>query len=952
MESRSRYRRAHYDPQSDQSYADHAFVLSTALTLLMTLPPREKNGDLRQASETHPQDTPNRLKLALARAAAADRWRSHVEATALIHRQRALQIEQDMDQLRRQASRLQHHVNQLNYELGQRDELLKAPSIRYACLQRLRRSPLGPMLWRIRNYFLASKNSDTAPEAIASTQPPAPESVETSSTPVPDAASLPKWLFGGGATLDSTKPTLLFITAEASDTEFGRHTIGVVQALARYANVLVWHLGLAGPLTAQFKAAATGFLADPESGSNYDAARQAIAHMGEQVGTIDCAIAAGLECRSVLPGLAGAYIPTLLLVDDDAVYVHSVYLWQEVLFWSTHTLFRTPAAREQILKICSYLNPANVSVLASPYRETAQMPAQSETTTLLSSRMRFEGRPSDGVVVGWGTTGYTSGLDAFVACADAVRRRLPKQHIRFVWLAQTGSTPEDTAYAFTVQQHIERWGLVDYVAVIYEPIPVGAVLSLADLLLFPARSDMLEHPAIEALQHGTPLIAFEQATVLAKALQAQGFGDDCLVRYADVNALTDRAVALLENGEQRATLGQRLATADWSAVTSDTYAQTLMACCSAATLQLGQERLDEAIIQGSGQLRPEYLGEIIQHRSKTRDCSDARLYIKGWNAGLAARKPCPGFHPAIYADMHKEISYPRDSFAAYLSNGCPEGPWRYPIILSTPSPTCADSESSQSTTGPFVASSSADTVSTRIALHVHAYYPDMLPEFLDRIRINILRPDLFISVRDEDAQTAIRQMLSSYDGRVAAVDIVPNLGRDIGPFLSTFGQALIDGNYDFIGHVHTKRSSHADRATVDRWRNFMLENVLGGEHGGAMMDTVINQMQAHESWGIAFPDDPFPVAWDGNRDCAEILARNMNLGPLPDHFNFPAGNMFWIRPAALQPFVELGLLYDDYPPEPLPIDGTFLHALERLFGVVPRAMGMECALISVSGFSR
>jgi lipopolysaccharide biosynthesis protein len=48
--------------------------------------------------------------------------------------------------------------------------------------------------------------------------------------------------------------------------------------------------------------------------------------------------------------------------------------------------------------------------------------------------------------------------------------------------------------------------------------------------------------------------------------------------------------------------------------------------------------------------------------------------------------------------------------------------------------------------------------------------------------------------------------------------------------------------------------------------------------------------------------------------------------------------MFWARPAALEPILRLGLNTNDFPEEPIKIDGTLAHAIERLF-----ALGTEQA---------
>ena len=59
-----------------------------------------------------------------------------------------------------------------------------------------------------------------------------------------------------------------------------------------------------------------------------------------------------------------------------------------------------------------------------------------------------------------------------------------------------------------------------------------------------------------------------------------------------------------------------------------------------------------------------------------------------------------------------------------------------------------------------------------------------------------------------------------------------------------------------------------------------------------------------------------------------------------------------MRSAVLEKFAELDLSWGDYAPEPLPIDGTSIHAIERLFGVVPATMGMTCVVTNVRGVTR
>ena len=202
---------------------------------------------------------------------------------------------------------------------------------------------------------------------------------------------------------------------------------------------------------------------------------------------------------------------------------------------------------------------------------------------------------------------------------------------------------------------------------------------------------------------------------------------------------------------------------------------------------------------------------------------------------------------------------------------------------------------------------------------------------------------------DADAAQA-RRLFEIYRRGTCDVRVVSNRGRDIGPFLTAFGARL--RAYDVIGHVHTKQSHVlSEREFVRRWREYLLENLLGGEHPSA--DAILGRFAEDPQLGIVYPDDPHLLDWGRNRDFADALARRMGIASLADPPpSFPVGTMFWARPAALAPLLDLGLDWSDYPAEPLPYDGSILHAIERLLPIVVAHTGYRRAAVHVPGSTR
>jgi len=310
----------------------------------------------------------------------------------------------------------------------------------------------------------------------------------------------------------------------------------------------------------------------------------------------------------------------------------------------------------------------------------------------------------------------------------------------------------------------------------------------------------------------------------------------------------------------------------------------------------------------------------------------AAEYLRIYSTGFLQRKPMPGFHPGVYAEMHPDGQ--GDPFLHFIKNKRPAGTWLSEVLT------------------PGTRESEGDAPSTvRSALHIHIHYTDELPQLIKRLKQTKLKPHLYISTTSKRSEQKIITLMSRSGIEVKEINIYPNRGRDIGPFLSGFLPQIKD-SYEIIGHIHLKKSLHSGSHAVRDWNHFLFENMIGGKH--LMLDRIVERMLQDQSIGIIYPDDPNIYDWGDNYSLACDLAKKMGFSIQNERrkFNFPAGSFFWMRPAAFKPLLDLNLQWDDYPEEPLHVDGTMLHALERLFGIIPEHTGFRGVLTHVPGVSR
>ena len=178
----------------------------------------------------------------------------------------------------------------------------------------------------------------------------------------------------------------------------------------------------------------------------------------------------------------------------------------------------------------------------------------------------------------------------------------------------------------------------------------------------------------------------------------------------------------------------------------------------------------------------------------------------------------------------------------------------------------------------------------------------------------------------------------------------PNKGRDIGPLITCLGKHF-ESNYDIYGHIHTKKSELIGKSNSNRWRRFLIANLLGTRKA-AMADIIVEELYKIERLGVVFPEDPTCIGWCNNKKIAMLIGKKIGINSLPDNFEFPVGNMFWAKSGALTELYDIGYQWEDYPSEPIGYDGTMLHAIERLIPIIAERAGYTYQLTHIKGISR
>ncbi len=224
------------------------------------------------------------------------------------------------------------------------------------------------------------------------------------------------------------------------------------------------------------------------------------------------------------------------------------------------------------------------------------------------------------------------------------------------------------------------------------------------------------------------------------------------------------------------------------------------------------------------------------------------------------------------------------------------------------------------------------------SIHMHAFHPDRLHTDLQVFEAFGHAHKVVITTDTHQKRSQISRTCEE-SGLDAEIKVVPNLGRDILPFLQLLAED--DSADDHVwAHLHQKQAQ-GSAMSGETWHQFLTTILLGGTEAVSNAITIAGQPDV----GVVAPFDPFDTSWAGARRLLDRFSDRFDQ-PLPDQpLLFPAGNMFWVKAGIARDMLNFFGKDYPWPTEPIATDGTVYHLIERLWPALAAKAGKKAVFI-------
>ena len=235
--------------------------------------------------------------------------------------------------------------------------------------------------------------------------------------------------------------------------------------------------------------------------------------------------------------------------------------------------------------------------------------------------------------------------------------------------------------------------------------------------------------------------------------------------------------------------------------------------------------------------------------------------------------------------------------------------------------------------------------SKKIALVMHLYFEDLIDYCLSYAKSMPDVADIYLTVGSENLAEVAKEKFDTLPNKVEII-MIENRGRDVSALLVGTKDFIMD--YDYVCFMHDKKVMQLKPETIGVSFSYKcFENMLASK---GFVDNIINVFEENPRLGILMPPPPnhgdyfitIGLEWGKNYKITKKLADELGLTvPITKDKEpiAPLGTMFWFRPKAMKLLFDKDWQYEDFPKEPNKIDGTLLHAVERIYSYVVQQEG-------------
>lgn len=231
----------------------------------------------------------------------------------------------------------------------------------------------------------------------------------------------------------------------------------------------------------------------------------------------------------------------------------------------------------------------------------------------------------------------------------------------------------------------------------------------------------------------------------------------------------------------------------------------------------------------------------------------------------------------------------------------------------------------------------------RIAIFCYLFYESDFEYYCTKIAMVKTNIDIYLYTDTMDKAQKLRKLVKRKKCKVIVVD---SRGREWAVFLNEIKNDV--HKYEYACFLHDK-SFHGNEFPTQAYtfRDMLWDSLLPSSYG---VNAIIRWFEKNKNIGVLLPPiikcgtyiKYYVDFWMDDYDITVDLAKKINIETALINREYPPisiGGMFWFRVDALHKLFEYDIKRENFDEEPLKVDGTINHALERIIPYVAQDSG-------------